>query len=74
VSISRNGWRDIGDSQANVINDYYFGLKVYKWSNGNTNYIGLIINNYRYGWSEDYIDCGTSYVSRFYQNGFHIND
>ena len=71
MSEVENGWDDNGYRQANFINSNWFGFSVINWGNGNLSYIGLIINDERFGWYEEYDGDGTI---DYEYGGFYLND
>ena len=59
-----NGWHYDTYRQFNLINGNWFGFRVI-WHNRKLSYIGLFINDNKFGWVDDSFDQGS---------GFYLND
>ena len=64
-------WCGDGLLNYNYINGNYFGLSVFKWSDGNLATIRFRLNDYWFGWNEDYYSDGT--INRDL-TGFYLNN
>ena len=49
-----SGWCDNGYRLSNFINENWIGVKINKCNDGQITFIGLLINDYVFGWCESY--------------------
>ena len=68
------GWYDYAHIQVNCVNGKWVGFMITEYNDGKLSIIGLVINDYRFGWSEDYRHDGSigTEFSGFYENDVKI--